>query len=236
MDATIKSRIENKKRIKLVFKNPYTGKEKVVSAMSMCNTKASFGGFYALSLSSRQVITTLAAIGLSVEVDQLELSINLAIPVLEEFTTWKYHDLEHPRSAFEVAHPWTLWACWDNKSLNKISSIGTIKMNDTLEIKETVFFEDNSTDLNVLVYLDEDEVQQLSLHFKKDQEPVKLSFDLLDIVKNEIVSSAILLDENGLGYSEGMTVDPKDKALFAQYRQKFEEAIALIDHIQYSDE
>ena len=109
-------------------------------------------------------------------------------------------------------------------------------MSNTFEVKNSVYIDEQSPSMPIVIYLDHDEVEHLASMSTDDDDSVKLSFDLLDIVKNEIVSSAILLDENGLGYSEAMTVDPKDKVLFAQYRQKFEEAIALIDGIQYSDE
>ncbi len=109
-------------------------------------------------------------------------------------------------------------------------------MSNTIEVKDSVYIDEYAPGMPIVIYLDHDEVEQMASISTDTEGSVKLSFDLLDIVKNEIISSAINLNETGLGFNENLSVDLADKALFAQYRQKFEEAIALIDGIQYSDQ
>jgi hypothetical protein len=108
-------------------------------------------------------------------------------------------------------------------------------MSNTFEVTNSVYIDEQSPDMPIVIYLDHDEIEQMASISTDTEGSVKLSFDLLDIIKNEIVSSAINLHETDLGFNENLSVDPADKALFARYRQKFEEAIALIDGIQYSD-
>jgi hypothetical protein len=95
MDDELMSRIESDKRVKLLFKNPYTGAEKVVMARSVYSKKLSGQENYYLSLTSRQVMASLQAIGLSIDIDEIKTSIKNAIPIPDGFPAWRFCDLDH---------------------------------------------------------------------------------------------------------------------------------------------
>jgi hypothetical protein len=55
-------------------------------------------------------------------------------------------------------------------------------MSNTFEVTNSVYIDEQSPSMPIVIYLDHDEVEHLASMSTGDEDSVKLSFDLLDMV------------------------------------------------------